>query len=135
MPKDITLQESFAHFSARGSNPRWSWSARSDNGDTVVLTLWKDRLRYSPAGVAYDEFGTARAEGWMDRPGNRERLANLKWARDHCDGLFKVVVVVAEDTAAQPRKIKECFPQAKLLMRLTDLDESTGEFRAISVDR
>lgn len=66
-----------------------------------------------------------------DRPGNGERLENLKWARDHCDGLFRVVITVAKDEKAHPREIAECYPR-DLLMRLVDLDEATGEFRAIS---
>lgn len=71
----------------------------------------------------------------MHLPGNRERIENLKWARDHCDGLFRVVVTVARDTKEIPRHIADCFPKPNLVMRITDLDEETGEFRAVSMDR
>ncbi len=32
------------------------------------------------------------------------------------------------------KAIKECFPHPKLVMRILDLDEATGEFHAVSVD-
>jgi hypothetical protein len=71
---------------------------------------------------------------WKDLPGNRERLENLIWARDHCGGRFRVVITVAEDVNARPRKIAKCFPQDKLIMQITKINEQTGEFRAEGVD-
>ena len=73
------------------------------------------------------------AAEWIKRPGNRERLENLKWAKEHCQGLFHVVIGIAEDINARPRKIRECFPQPNLIMKILELDENTGEFRAVSV--
>jgi hypothetical protein len=42
--------------------------------------------------------------------GNGERIENLKWARDHCNGRMYVVIIVAENVNAQPRKIAESPP-------------------------
>lgn len=126
-----TLSASFRSFGAESTNPRWSWSARSADGKTVVLTLWRDLVRVQGKSASYDTFGRG-LEQWTDRPGNRERLENLKWARDHCGGLFRVVITVAKDANAHPREIAECYPH-DMLMRLVDLDEATGEFRATSV--
>ena len=73
----------FAHFGAAGRNPRWSWSARSPGGETVVITLWEDRLTYQAGTVAYDGYDDVQRKGaaaWVERPGKRERLENLVWA-------------------------------------------------------
>lgn len=129
MPKEWTLASAFAHFGTSGRNPRWSWSARSADGAMVVLTLWRDEFDYSTSPVSYSSFGH-KVDRWLTRPGNRERLENLIWARDKCDGKFRVVVTVAEDVTADPRKIASCAPQDRMIMRLTELNENTGEFRA-----
>lgn len=133
MPKKWRLAEAFAHFGAAGKNQRWSWSARSPDGKTVVITLWRDGLDYGSRPIVYDTFNRPDLYAWKDRLGNRERIDNLIWSRDHCDGLFRVVITVAEDVKANPRKIEDCFPKDEWLMKITDLDENTGEFRAISV--
>ncbi len=135
MPEKWTLAKSFSHFGAAGTNPRWSWSARSADGKTVVMTLWDDLLDYSNQPITYSTVGAERLPECMDQPGNRERLENLKWARDHCDGMFRVVITRAVDVGAHPREIAECFPQDRLLMRITDLNEETGEFAAVNVGK
>ena len=133
MPKSWGLAGAIAHFGAAGKNPRWSWSGRSADGTTVVITLWRDLIRRQDGRIVYDNFERAQEPNpsWIRRPGNRERLENLLWARDHCDGYFKVVVVVAKDTNAEPREIAECYPQDRLRMRLERIDEASGRFRAI----
>jgi hypothetical protein len=133
MSKRSGLAAAFAHFGAIPKNPRWSWSARSKDGNTVVINLWKDRFSYHKGRAEYDERAHGDIAQWMNRPGNRERLENLIWARDHCDGLFRVNIAIAEDINASPRKIIDVFPQDKLCMRVTDLDEQTGAFRAVQV--
>lgn len=129
MAKDWSLAAAFAHFGAAGKNPRWSWSARSPDGATVVLTLWRDEFDYTTTPISYSSFGH-KVDLWLTRPGNRERLENLIWARDRCGGLFRVVITVAEDVNADPRKIASCAPQPRMIMRIVELDEATGEFRA-----
>jgi hypothetical protein len=108
----------------------WSVSARSADGKTVVLALWDDILNYRADPITYDIFGR---EDLPEVPGNRERTENLKWARVHCESLFRVVIAVAEDTQALPRVIARCHPHDRLVMRLVDLDEKTGEFLAVNV--
>ena len=51
------LKEAFAQFGVAGRNQRWSWSARSDDGETVVLTLWQDLVKVRDGNVHYDTFG------------------------------------------------------------------------------
>ncbi len=133
MTKKSGLAACFKRYGAQGRNPRWSWSARSEDGKTVVLTLWKDGISVSNGVPSYDSFAPEGRAAWIDTPGNRERLENLKWARDNCGGLFRVVITIAKDVHAEPRSISECYPQPNLVMRITAMNEETGEFRAVSV--
>src|SRR6202041_309844 len=104
MTKRWTLAEAFASFGgATGRNPRWSWSARTADGETVVMTFWKDRFDYKATPVSYLREATTGSEPRLSRPGNRERLENLIHSQDHCGGLLRVVVVVAKDADADPR--------------------------------
>ena len=131
MPATWTLEKAFRHFGAEKRNPRWSVSARSPDGRTVVLTLWKDRFDHSSRPMVYDRhYDDPRERAWIETPGSRERTENLLWARDNCGGLFRVVITVSKDTDAYPRQIAECYPHEALVMRLTHLDTETGEFRA-----
>ena len=134
MPKKWKLAEAFAHFGASGKSQRWSWSARSSDGKIVVITLWNDGLNYGAKPIVYDTFNRPDLHVWVDRLGNRERIENLIWARDHCDGLFRVVITVAEDVKAKTRKIDDCYPKDDWLMQITNLDENTGEFRAVKTE-
>ena len=119
----------YASFGATLTNERWSWSARSSDGQ-VVLTLWKDEFNYKTVPASYDVRGHPRLSEWTNRPGNRERIENLKWARDHTGGKFRVVIATAVDEGASPRKIANAFAQPKMVMRLVELNEATGEFLA-----
>jgi hypothetical protein len=125
--------KAFAYFKAKPKNPQWSWSAISDTGE-VVITLWRDEINYKTKPVSCDFFGHPKLADWIDRQGNRERIENLKYARDHRDGLFRVVIMAAIDPTAEIRQIKETFPQRKMVWRLVALDEETGEFRAEMIE-
>jgi hypothetical protein len=127
------LAAAFKHFGAVPNNPRWSWSARSPDGKTVVLALWSDRFRWKDRPLTYDGSEPIDRDRWSASRGNQERLGNLRWARDNCDGLFRVVMVIAVDPAAVPRAIETCFPREDWMMRLTALDETSGEFQAIKI--
>lgn len=124
------LAKCFAHFNAKGRNARWSWSALTEDKREVVLTLWKDELRYVGGKPTYTSGTGENLIVWQRKPGNAERLENLKWARDHCGGLFSVVITIAEDVHASPRSIADCYP-VDWKMRITSLDEKTGAFEAV----
>jgi hypothetical protein len=134
MPKRWGKNEAFAHFGAVGTNSVWSWSARSADGKTVVVTLWRDGLNFANKPIVCDTFNRADLPLWKDSPGNRERIDNLIWAREHCNSLFRVVITVAKDVTAYPREIEDCYPKDDWVMKLTDLNEETGEFRAVKLD-
>lgn len=131
MAKEWTKTEAFAYFGAILTNVRWSWSARTPDGKMVILALWSDRFSRRKNPVEYEEVLGDRSPVWIARPGNRERSANLIWARDHCAGVFRVVMARAKDTSAEPREIDDCFPKDDLFMRMTYLNEATGQFGAM----
>jgi hypothetical protein len=132
----MTLRDAFAYFDgARGRNPRWSWSARSPDGRTVVLTLWEDHISDDGTTIRVDTFGRGQQRQWTSKLGNKERIENLVHARNHCGGLFRVVMITAKDRTARPRSIAKRYPHPTLVMKLTDFDETTGDFRAESVSR
>src|ERR1019366_36650 len=104
MPKKWKLAEAFAHFNATAKNKRWSCSARSADDKTVAILLWKHLLKFEEKPIMYDYFNRPDLHKWVRSPGNRERVHNLIWARDRCEGLFRVVITVAKDENASPRK-------------------------------
>jgi hypothetical protein len=128
MAKTTTLAEAFAHFGTVARNPRWAWSAVSPDLRRVAVTLWEDQVR--PDG-SVNLFGHPKVERWQSQPGNKDRIRNLKIARDNCGGLFHVVWVRARDIDAVPREIADRYPDDGIVMRLVDLDEQTGEFSAV----
>ena len=127
-----TLKEAFAYFGAKAANSRWSWSARSDDEKTVVVTLWDDNIE--PDG-SVNLFRHRELPLWQKARGNKDRIKNLSLAEDQCDGLFRVVRVSARDESAVPRSIAKRWPDPTLVMKITELDRTTGEFRAVSVER
>jgi hypothetical protein len=127
------LAEAFRAFGATPRNVRWSWSARTPDG-RVIMTFWKDRFLPGSKPLSYSNFGSPTLAEWHDQLGNQERIENLKWAQDHCGGLMNVVIVVAEDESANPRHIADSYPRKNLIMKLTRLDDKTGEFSAINVN-
>jgi hypothetical protein len=134
MAKEWTKTEAFAYFGATLTNVRWSWSARTPDGTAVILALWSDRFSRKTNPLQYEEETGARTREWVDRPGNRERIQNLIWARDHCDGVLRVVMARAKDINARPREIDDCFPRENLYMRITYLSEETGQFGAVAIE-
>ena len=59
----------------------------------------------------------------------KQWIANLRWARDHCDNLVRVAVLKAKNPQANPKKILFGYADDSLLMRLTLFDVRAGLFR------
>lgn len=126
MSKKWSHKACFEHYGAKPGNPRWSWSGRSDDGRTVAVTCWQDRFE---SGIDLYRSHTHLGEaGWSSRPGHNELIRNLAWARDNCDGQVRIIVAIPEDRNASPRSIRECFPRPDISMRVTKLDEASGDF-------
>lgn len=129
--KVTTLADAFAFFGTCPGNPRWSWSGVSPDSTAVAVTIWENEV--GPDG-SVDYFGHEGLATWSAKPGNRERIRNLTIARDNCGGLFHVIWVTARDFNETPWSIAGRCPEENFMMKLVDLDESTGEFSAVLVD-
>ena len=127
MPKKWTHTAAFAAFGTTPRNTQWSWSARSDDGKTVVVNLWQDRFKSEGGRLIYARPAYSPRE--RKGRGFKEWVRNLAWARDHCEGRLHVIIAIAKDPNASPRSIAECFP-SKMVMRLIEFDPVTGAFVA-----
>jgi hypothetical protein len=134
MARKWTRTEAFGHFGVALTNTRWSWSGRTPNGKTVVLALWSDRFCPKTVPLQYKDHRFAPDQTRINRAGNRERLDNLLWARDHCNGLFRVVMGKPKDRDSDPREVDDSWPKDNIVMRIISLNEHTGEFSAEMVD-
>lgn len=133
MAKRWTKTEAFAEFGAKCSNDRWSWSARSQDDNVVVLTFWQDFFDYTTRPPSYPN-SRWRPTGDMNSLGRLERTENIKLALARHDGVVSVVVTIAKDSRGAQRDMAECFPHKRLKKRITDFDEATGDFRAEAVE-
>jgi len=132
-----TVIGAFDFFGTVPTNVRWAWSARSLDGKTIAVTWWKEEIaRDSNGKLVWDTRNHPRLPEWERRIGNRDRIKNLAWARDHCDGLFRVVWCKAANLAARIPKAIARYPDKDLWMRLDPhcLNERTGEFFAQEVE-
>jgi len=127
MPKKWTHTAAFKYFGTTPRNIQWSWSARNEESSTVVATFWQDEFHRNEGRLVYT--WPEQDEDIRGRPGFSEMMENLAWARDHCEGRFRVIIAKAEDVHANPRTILECFP-SEVVMRLTKFDPVSGAFVA-----
>jgi len=126
MAKKWTRSAAFRFYNADPRNINWSWSARSSDGKTVVVTLWKDELKGAAGNMAYDR-GNMR--DWHNGPGRRFFFEDLAWALANCDGLLRVIVAVRDHNQARRTRKAEWYPQKNLVMRIVHLDPAVGAFR------
>ena len=61
--------KAFAHFGAAGRNHVWSWSARSPDGKTIVLTLWDDQFNRTAFPITYSNYGSDDLALWTGQIG------------------------------------------------------------------
>ena len=120
----------FEHFGTSPTNVNWSWSARNDDTKTVVVTLWRDEFAKGEVGELVYERGRVDPAK-SKKPGHRELMRNLRFALDECNGELKVIIAVAVDPKADPRKIKECKP-TNMKAKVVGLDEASGSFRIVA---
>jgi hypothetical protein len=136
VPLKRTLAEAFAYFDgAKAVNPRWAWAAQSDDGKTVVLTMWTDQISWRRERLLYQAKVKPGRDAWVKLQGNQDRIDKLQHAQNNCGGLFRAVIVEAIDTEARPRSTRSMyFADDELVMKLMTLNPTTGEFTALSVE-
>jgi hypothetical protein len=128
MAKKRTRRAAFEYFGMKQCNVRWSCSAKSADGEIVVVTLWQDKFENRDGRRVYERLGFDHgAPGTLPR--ERELMENLVWAHEQCGGRFSVIVAIAKDISAHPRAIEDCFP-SKMVMKVTHLNPITGAFTA-----
>ena len=132
MKRTWTLSTCFEHFGAARSRRHFGGSAVSHDGEIVVVAMWEDEI------VRQDSRATYRSRFGPTLKGKSQRVSlqwktHLKWALAHCEGCVRVVVLTAEETQANPRVIRSCYPDDALIMQITDFDAKTGFFQACTV--
>jgi hypothetical protein len=120
----------FREYGVKLRNDRYSWSGRTEDGKTVVLQLWKDHFDYKNKPVSYSDFEDPRLSTWVDRRGNLDRIEDIRWAIDHCDGRFRVVIGVAKDIDVHTRETASAYARPNILMKVVRFNELTGELHA-----
>lgn len=124
MTNKWTRTAAFRYLNTEPRNPNWSWSARSADGKTVAVSLWKDEFKGPIGSMVYDRCTTA---DWHDGPGKHQFFRDLAWAVAHCGGIVCVILVIRDPR--EPGRVLECYPQKNWLMRVTHLDPRAGAFR------
>ena len=124
MANKWTRSAAFRFFNTEPLNPNWSWSARSADGRTVAVTLWKHEFGAGAMTYTMNAF-----VDWRKGNGSRQFLKDLVWARANCDGRVNVIVVVRDEDDLSRIKTKDCYPQKNLVMRVKHVDPDTGDFR------
>ena len=126
MANKWTRTAAFRFFNTKPRNPNWSWSARSADGLTVVVTLWKHELIGTAGSMVYyrPDLGD-----WHRGNGSKFFFEDMAWALANCGGVVRVIVAVRDPNAGPRVRAVECYPQKNLFMRITHLDPKTGAFR------
>ena len=133
-------KEAFAYFGAIQKNEVWSWAAATPEKDKVVVTIWAHEINGKGTDQYYDsrELETITADEWQDGNGNTERIELLKHARDNLDSVLNVVLLKAIDPSMSDPLVENAYPWAQNdadhRMKLTFLDEETGDWRAEYLD-
>jgi len=133
MMQTRNLSACFDFFGAARAARHFSGSAISQDGKTVVVTIWEDEIEERDGRVTYQSPYPPITQGQTVRI-SKKWITNLKWARDHCKNLVRVVVLVAENPLVRPKTLHSCYPHDTLVMRITHFDTRTGAFRAESID-
>ncbi len=113
--------EAFKYFGTEPTNIQWSWSARSEETKTVVVTVWDHEFRTLRGRYSFE------GSPDMEKLGAQELSRNLQWALTHCGRRVHIIRAFARDRRAKELKIDYCIP-ASFTMRIAHHDLDTGKF-------
>src|SRR5258706_7659391 len=117
----MTLTECYTKSGVTVRAPGRTWSALRDDGAGVVITLWSDFFQDTDRRHYVDRV-LKRADSWE----NKRRIEHLRYARDHCGGVFQSIIVSKKDASRTSTATREPGPR----MRVMYLNDRTGEFHA-----
>ena len=124
----MNKKEAFAKFSVTQVNERWSWSGISEDGLTLVLTLWSDQYRFNKESRIYEWSTFGRdIDSWIDDAGNAHRIRDISYAIEKLEGRFRAIRVDPDTSSLPNRTIKKVSPILNLEWEITDFDPNTGE--------
>ena len=112
-------------------NPRNQWSAARADG-RVALTVWSDEIDKSSEPWVYDLGpGHPRLDIWVHKAGNTARCRHISSALESGQIEFDLILCVAEDPAANPRKVKHARHWYQRVGRIVPgtFDPRLGTFR------
>ena len=104
----MNKKQAFAYFNLAQRNPVWSWSAISEDlrppsyfnnliaheAKLVGITLWVDQMSPNDEMIwEYDNF-YKNTELWKNLPGNQDRKEHIKYCIDHCNSLFRTIMII-----------------------------------------
>lgn len=121
---------SFKKLGTKLQNPRADWSAVSEDGKIVAISIWRDELDYSDKTRPVFDCRQHKNIGiWSKYRGNQKRKEHIRHALENCGGRFSVVLLTARDTEVLPREISEATTWSMSGL-ITEFDEESGAFRA-----
>jgi hypothetical protein len=107
-------------------NVNWSLSGRSEDGQTVGVSIWEEELTGPVGKRVYDRPNWGE---WYDGPGKRYLFEDFAWARDHCDGIVRIVMATRKETDHDRVEAAESRADHGLIMRVTLMDPEIGAFK------
>lgn len=126
-----TFTEAYRQAGFQIKNPRNQWSARKSDGSAVAMTVWSDEIDKSAEPWVIDTHGHPAFDDWGGRTGNAIRKSDIAHALDACDCQVSLILCVAQDPKASPRKIKIArhWPERVGVLIPERFDPETGHFR------
>jgi hypothetical protein len=133
LTKAQTLAEAYAEGGFVRKNAYWSWSAVDPSRPAVALTIWEDQIQRGPDFWIVDPTAFRDVARWQHRNGNKERIRNIRYGLDQCDGWFHLVWIKAGDPEIEPRSVTErrYLSDRRGHIAPEDFDPETGVFRMV----
>ena len=125
-----TLTEAYADGGFVRKNTYWSWSAVDSERPAVALTVWDDQIERDTDPWTFDPTASRDIAQWQHRKGNKERIRNIRFGLENCDGWFHLIWVQAGDPDGEPRDVvaRRYLTDRRGHIAPEDFDPVTGAF-------
>jgi hypothetical protein len=122
-----TRKAAFEAFDITLKNNSWSLSGRTDGAPPkVAVSIWENELSVVDGKRVYDRPSWGN---WYSGPGRKFLFEDLAWARTHCDGIVRIVLVTRATEDGREVKAKKSRAAHDLIMRVIHTDPEVGAFR------